>query len=140
MIETTFFATSEKLWGGCAQGPSANRLELAGAIVAQIAFDRGAALLGLKGVPLDSIATVVNANGENGRVVVIVRLQRREPARCASASGKYAFGSHFSARRIETARPVLDRVASVGWQRLACAQQDALIGLGRKTFDRIAVD
>ena len=115
MIETTFFATSEKLWGGALQDLR-RTLELAGAIVSQIAFDRGAALFVLK-VPLDSIATVV-ANGESGRVVVIVRLQRREPRSLRISIRKYAFGSHFSAAGIEI-RSARSRSRSVG--RLAAS-------------------
>ena len=115
MIDTTFLATSEKLW----PSPSEHLgrpAQFVGAIFRQEAFDRRAAFRcaqiaarGRAPLPMD---------GQGMACLVVIRMQRRQPL-VAHQHQKALLGEIGGRRRVEAAGAVLDGVKPVGRHGLA---------------------
>ena len=135
MMETTFLATSEKLWpppersfGGPLSSPAKFAAKNASMAARPAAVSRSPSR--------DHVA--VPANGQDVAFVLVMRPQSRQPliAHQHQVKGLVQPGG---LGRIEAAGAVFDGVAAVGRKRLAGLQHDGGQRFRGKAFDGIAI-
>ena len=133
MIETTFLATSEKLWPELMSsfgGPFSSAAKFSAKNRSIAAVRRcEACLCHHRAVPADSqdVGFVFEPAAQAGQPLVAHQHQ------------KDGLGHPGRRLRIETAWAILDGIATVGGQGLAKAHNDPLQGVGGEALDRIAV-